>query len=34
LPATAAAKQLYEQLVDAGHGDDGTQALVQLYSAK
>ncbi|WP_127848605.1 NAD(P)-dependent oxidoreductase [Lacticaseibacillus hulanensis] len=33
LPATAAAKQLYEQLVDAGHGDDGTQALVQLYSA-
>lgn len=33
LPATAAAKQLYEQLVDAGHGNDGTQALVQLYSA-
>jgi 3-hydroxyisobutyrate dehydrogenase len=31
LPATAAAKQLYEQLVDAGHGNDGTQALIKLY---
>lgn len=31
LPATSAAKQLYEQLVDAGHGNDGTQALIKLY---
>lgn len=31
LPATKLAKQLYEQLVDAGHGDDGTQALIKLY---
>lgn len=33
LPATSIAAELYTQLVDAGHGDDGTQALVQLYSA-
>ncbi len=33
LPATRTAKQLYEQLVDAGHGDDGTQALMKLYDA-
>lgn len=33
LPATQTAKRLYEQLVDAGHGDDGTQALVKIYTA-
>ncbi|KRM87051.1 NAD(P)-dependent oxidoreductase [Lacticaseibacillus thailandensis] len=33
LPATKTAKQLYAQLVDAGHGNDGTQALVKLYAA-
>jgi 3-hydroxyisobutyrate dehydrogenase len=31
LPATAAATQLYTQLVDGGHGDEGTQALIKLY---
>ncbi len=33
LPATQTAKRLYERLVDAGHGDDGTQALVKIYTA-
>ncbi|WP_155287313.1 NAD(P)-dependent oxidoreductase [Lacticaseibacillus zhaodongensis] len=33
LPATKTAKQLYEQLVAAGHGNDGTQALVKLYKS-
>ncbi|WP_056975982.1 NAD(P)-dependent oxidoreductase [Lacticaseibacillus sharpeae] len=33
LSATRTAKQLYQQLVDAGHGDDGTQALIKLYQA-
>lgn len=32
LPATRTAKQLYEQLVDAGNGNDGTQALIKLYT--
>lgn len=31
LPATRLAKQLYEQLVAAGHGDEGTQALIKLW---
>ena len=31
LPATKTAKDLYEQLVNSGHGDDGTQALIKLY---
>lgn len=33
LPATKTAKQLYEQLVGAGDGNDGTQALVKLYKS-
>jgi 3-hydroxyisobutyrate dehydrogenase len=33
LPATETAKKLYNQLVDADRGDDGTQALIKLYSA-
>lgn len=31
LPATKQAKKLYEQLMDQGHGDDGTQALIKLW---
>lgn len=31
LPATKQAKALYEQLVDSGLGDDGTQAFVKLW---
>ena len=31
LPATAAAKQLYDQLAADGHENDGTQALIKLY---
>ncbi|WP_367341759.1 NAD(P)-dependent oxidoreductase [Limosilactobacillus sp.] len=31
LPATKEAKKLYEQLMDQGHGDDGTQALIKLW---
>ncbi|WP_277630301.1 NAD(P)-dependent oxidoreductase [Atopococcus tabaci] len=31
LPATKQAKQLYEQLQEKGHGDDGTQALIKLW---
>lgn len=31
LPATKQAKLLYEKLMNAGHGDDGTQALIKLW---
>lgn len=31
LPATTKAKELYDQLQDNGHGDDGTQALIKLW---
>ena len=31
LPATAGAKQLYEQLADKGFENDGTQALIKLW---
>lgn len=31
LPATKQAKALYQELLDAGHGNDGTQALVTRY---
>lgn len=33
LPATETAARLYDQLCAAGHGDDGTQALVKIYEA-
>ena len=31
LPATRRAKELYDQLKDAGYGNDGTQSLVKLW---
>lgn len=31
LPATKLAKKLYQELVDAGLGNDGTQALIKLW---
>ena len=31
LPATEQAVQLYEQLMDKGYQDDGTQALIKLW---
>lgn len=31
LPATNKAKELYDQLKENGHGDDGTQALIKLW---
>lgn len=31
LPATRVAKQLYQQLVDTDHGNEGTQALIKLW---
>lgn len=31
LPATKLARDLYEKLIDNGHGDDGTQALIKLW---
>lgn len=31
LPATKKAKELYDQLQENGHGDDGTQALIKLW---
>lgn len=31
LPSTTQAYKLYEQLEKAGHGDDGTQALIKLW---
>lgn len=31
LPGLTAARKLYAQLTEAGHGDDGTQALFRLY---
>lgn len=34
LPAIEQAYQLYQKLMDAGYGDDGTQALVQLWWGK
>ncbi|WP_461214042.1 NAD(P)-dependent oxidoreductase [Lacticaseibacillus sp. GG6-2] len=33
LPATTEAKRLYQALLDAGHGDLGTQGLITNYSA-
>lgn len=33
LPATKTARELYDTLCAAGHGDDGTQALVKIYKA-
>lgn len=34
LPSTLNAKKLYDQLEDAGNGDDGTQALIKLWWEK
>lgn len=34
LPGTKLAKDLYEKLSDAGHGNDGTQALIKLWWEK
>ncbi len=34
LPGLALAKQLYEKLVEAGHAQDGTQALFRLYDQR
>ena len=31
LPGTSLAYDLYQQLADEGHGDDGTQALIKLW---
>jgi 3-hydroxyisobutyrate dehydrogenase len=31
LPSTALAKKLYDRLADAGHENDGTQALIKLW---
>ncbi|MHA3065093.1 NAD(P)-dependent oxidoreductase [Lacticaseibacillus saniviri] len=33
LPATKLTKELYEKMVDAGHGDMGTQGLITMYPA-
>jgi 3-hydroxyisobutyrate dehydrogenase len=33
LPGAAQARKLYAQLMDSGHGRDGTQALALLYGA-
>ncbi len=33
LPGLAVAEQVYEALQSAGHGDDGTQALLRQYAA-
>lgn len=34
LPSTRSAKELYEQLSQAGHGEDGTHALIKLWWEK
>ena len=31
LPGTRLAKELYEELANAGHENDGTQALIKLW---
>jgi hypothetical protein len=32
LPALALARSLYQKLAEAGHGDEGTQALYKYYT--